>query len=57
MLAACDGKNNILDLVLEDNPEKLEASYSSLIPMLTKAVQELSAKVEELENKLNNKGE
>ena len=32
-----------------------EVAEAALIPMLTKAVQELSAKVEELEDKLNNK--
>jgi len=47
------GNNEQHDLVLEENPEKLEAAYSALLPMLTKAVQELSAKVEELESKLN----
>jgi hypothetical protein len=40
-----------LKLVYEENPEKLEASYGKLIPILVKAIQELSAKVEILENK------
>jgi hypothetical protein len=40
-----------LKLVYEANPEKLEASYGKLIPILVKAIQELSAKVELLENK------
>ena len=40
-----------LKLVYEDNPEKLEASYGKLIPILVKAIQDLSAKVEALENK------
>jgi len=31
-------------LVYESNPEKLEASYGKLIPVLVKALQELSAK-------------
>ena len=37
--------------VYENNPEKLEAKYGNLIPVLVKAVQELSAKVKELESK------
>jgi hypothetical protein len=41
-----------LKLVYEENPEKLEASYGKLIPILVKAIQDLSAKVTELENKL-----
>lgn len=41
-----------LKLVYEDNPEKLEASYGRLIPVMTKAIQELSAKIEVLESKI-----
>jgi hypothetical protein len=40
-----------LKLVYEENPDKLEASYGKLIPILVKAIQELTAKVEALENK------
>jgi hypothetical protein len=40
-----------LKLVYEENTEKLEASYGKLIPILVKSIQELSAKVEALENK------
>jgi hypothetical protein len=40
-----------LKLVYEENPEKLEASYGKLIPILVKAIQELTAKVEALEVK------
>ena len=40
-----------LDLVHDENPEKLEAKQSKLIPVLVKAIQELSAKVEELESR------
>ena len=36
--------------VYDANPDKLEASYGRLIPVLVKAVQELSAKVTALEN-------
>jgi len=38
-----------LGLVYDENPEKLEASYGKLIPILVKAIQELTAKVEQLE--------
>jgi hypothetical protein len=37
-----------LNLVYDENPNKLEASYSRLIPVLVKAIQELSAEVAEL---------
>ena len=43
-----------MDLVLEDNPDKLEATPGNLIPVLVNAIKELSAKVEALESKLNN---
>jgi hypothetical protein len=39
-----------LALTLRNNPDKLEATQGRLIPILVKAIQELSAKVEELEN-------
>lgn len=40
------------NLVYADNPERLEASPSTLIPILVKAIQELSQKVSQLEAKL-----
>lgn len=40
-----------LGLVYEENPEKLEASYGKLIPILVKAIQELSIEVKQLKNK------
>lgn len=43
--------DDFLQLVYDVNPEKLEASYGRLIPVLVKAIQDLSAKVTELENK------
>jgi len=43
-----------LNLVLKNNPDKLEASYGKLVPILVKAVQELSAEVNQLKEKLNN---
>ena len=39
-----------MQLVLEDNPEKLEANEGHLIPVLVQAIKDLSAKVEELES-------
>jgi hypothetical protein len=53
LLASCDGNNAVLDLVLDDNPEKLEAKYGNLLPIMVQAIKELSAKVTELEEKLN----
>ena len=50
------GAADYLGLVYEDNPEKLEASPGKLIPVLVKAIQELSAKVDELEAKLASNG-
>jgi len=47
-----EGVADYLKLVYEGNPEKLQASYGKLVPILVKAIQDLSAKVTELENKL-----
>jgi len=41
-----------LRLVYAENPDKLEASYGRLIPVLVKAIQELSAKVADLEGRM-----
>ena len=46
---ACGECNAILDIVQENNPDQLEIKMSNLIPILTKAIQELAARVEELE--------
>lgn len=43
--------SDILKLVYDENPEKLEATYGKLIPILVKAVQELSSEVKALKNK------
>ena len=40
-----------LKLVYEENAEKLEASYGKLVPILVKAIQELSHEIEILKNK------
>ena len=50
-----------LDLVMDNNPEKLEAKQEHLIPVLVQAVKELSTKndalaaeIEQLKSQLNN---
>ena len=40
--------SDYLDLVMDGNPEKLEAKQGNLIPVLVKAIQELSAEVQAL---------
>lgn len=42
---------DVLKLVYDENPEKLEASYGKLIPILVKAVQELSAELKAVKAK------
>lgn len=42
---------DVLKLVYDENPEKLEASYGRLIPVLVQAIKDLAAKVEVLESK------
>jgi hypothetical protein len=39
-------------IVLDDNPDKLEAAPAKLLPIMVKAIQELSAKIESLEAQL-----
>mgnify|MGYP001078696640 CR=1 FL=1 len=41
-----------LRLVSESNPDRLEASYGRLLPIMVKAMQEMSNKIELLESKL-----
>ena len=48
------GAEDYLSLVLKNNPEKLEASYGKLVPVLVKAVQELSAEIENLRQECQN---
>jgi hypothetical protein len=45
------GLAETLKLVYEENPEKLEASYGKLIPILVKAIQELSEELQTLKSK------
>ena len=47
-----------LNLVLKDNPEKWEATYGNLLPIMVKAIQELAVENEQLKienEKLNNR--
>ena len=48
------GVKDYMQLVLDNNPDKLEASVGHLLPVLVKAVQELSAEVEQLKSQINN---
>ena len=41
-----------LNIVLKSNPDRLEASPGKLIPILVKAIQELTEKVKQLESKI-----
>ena len=52
LLESADGQNELLDLVYDTNPDKLEAKAGNLIPILTQAIKDLSAKVDALEAKL-----
>jgi hypothetical protein len=50
-----DAGIQVPNLVCDVNPEKLEAGYSALLPVLVKAIQELSAQISELQMQLNKK--
>jgi hypothetical protein len=41
-----------LDLVSENNPEKLEARYNNLLPVMVKAIQDQQTIIEELKKEL-----
>lgn len=41
-----------LNLVLKDNPDKWEATYGNLLPVMVKAIQELKSENDELKEKL-----
>ena len=43
-----DADADYLGLVMDNNPDRLEASYGKLVPMLVKAIQELKSEVEQL---------
>lgn len=42
----------IPDLVFAENPDRLEAGYGKLLPVMVKAIQELSAEVERLKSQI-----
>ena len=46
---AFGSKNDYVGIVDKENPDRLEAAYGRFIPILVKAVQELSLKVTALE--------
>ena len=50
-LQTIQNENNAdyLNMVMDKNPDRLEASYGKLVPILAKAIQELTAKVTALE--------
>jgi len=45
-------KAEVLKLVYEENPEKLEASYGRLIPVLVKAIQEMNTEIKSLKEEI-----
>ena len=47
------GHADVINLVIKNDPENLMLAEGNIIPILTKAVQELSAKVTALEQSLN----
>ena len=49
-----ENENSYLNLVHDINPERLQIKTSNLIPILVKAIHDLSNKVDKLEEKLNN---
>ena len=49
-----EGVADWMNLVHDENPDRLEATPGSLLPVLVNAIKELSAEVEQLKNQLNN---
>ena len=48
-----DKDADYLGLVMDSNPERLEASYGKLVPILVKAIQELKQEIKELKETKN----
>ena len=48
-----DNDADYLGLVMDSNPERLEASYGKLVPILVKAIQELKQEIKELKETKN----
>ena len=50
---AMEGENKeLLDLVLDTNPERLEIKSGNLLPIMVKALQEMSSKIKDLESEI-----
>jgi len=47
-----ESKAGYLNLVYDENPEKLEASYGKLLPVLVKAIQEMSSEIKLLKEEI-----
>jgi hypothetical protein len=47
-----NAKAEWLNLVLKDNPDKWEASYGNLLPIMVKAIQEQQQQIEELKKEV-----
>ena len=45
-----ESNTEFLKMVIDENPERLEASYGQLVPILVQAIKELSAQVKELQS-------
>ena len=53
MEEAMEGENKeLLDLVLDSEPERLEIKAANLLPIMVKALQEMSSKIKTLETEL-----
>ena len=48
----CGEKVEWLNLVLKDNPDKWEATYGNLLPVMVKAIQELKKENDELVDRI-----
>ena len=48
-----DNDADYLGLVMDENPERLEASYGKLVPILVKAIQELKQEINQLKETKN----
>jgi len=48
-----ESEASYLNLVYESNPEKLEASYGKLLPVLVKAIQEMSSEIKSLKEEIS----
>ena len=48
-----ENNKDLINLVSETNPERLEIMSGNLLPIMVKAIQEMSKKIKDLETKLN----